>query len=677
MTTSFDHSRLHHRPTFIGLFALLTGLACGAVPAQAQSMDYGLLQHLFKGPVTTSATGTPQRVTDVPVNMIIVTADEIRRSGARDVPGVLRHVAGVDVVQWGADATDVSIRGYNQAYAARTLVLIDGRQVYADYYGFIPWSTLPVELGAIRQIEVVKGPNTALFGFNAAGGVINIITYNPRYDDTNSLSFRAGSQSLVDLSGVGTFRIGADSALRISGSYRTDGDFESRVPLLRPGASHLGNNHSAVDASAVFGFEQMEVVLELSHTHAKLTENSPNYVLQQSMYDTNSAELRLAADTSYGLLHLKAYSNWIDWNGSPEPTLGQFSLHNHVVVLDADDVISIGTDHTLRLAASYRHNTVNTTPIRGGEVYFDLLSTSAMWVWDIAPGLSLTNAVRLDHLMLNRSGFLPSWFPMTNADWERSLDEVSFNSGLVWNASHEDTVRLIASRGVQLPNLVELGALYMSAGGLTVMGSPNVNPTTVTNFEIAWDRAVPELAAKLQLSAFYQDTREISSVGGGGFLTSAGMIATPANIGSSKASGIELTAKGKFWGTWHWSIGYRWMTVKDDFIPAAQGGIDFVDFEHTVPKDLLKLGLGWASGPWEADVYLHAQSQTQGLRSATLSTVPVEIGAFSSADARIAYQITDWATLALSGSNLLQARQIQTAGPPVERQWFVTLTLQN
>jgi len=71
----------------------------GPSPLRAQSMDYGSLEQLFGEPVTTSATGSPQRVTEVPANMTIITADEIRRSGARDIPGVLRHVAGVDVMQ--------------------------------------------------------------------------------------------------------------------------------------------------------------------------------------------------------------------------------------------------------------------------------------------------------------------------------------------------------------------------------------------------------------------------------------------------------------------------------------------------------------------------------------------------------------------------------------------------
>ena len=101
-------------------------------------MDYGALEQLFKEPVTTSVNGSPERVSDVPATMEIITADEIRRSGTKDIPGVLRHAGGVDTQEWGNDNTDVSVRGYDQALAQRLLVLVDGRQVYADHYGYTP-----------------------------------------------------------------------------------------------------------------------------------------------------------------------------------------------------------------------------------------------------------------------------------------------------------------------------------------------------------------------------------------------------------------------------------------------------------------------------------------------------------------------------------------------------------
>ena len=118
----------------------------------------------------------------------IITADEIRRSAASDLSGVLKYRGGVEVWQHSLGSADVSVRGYNQGGTNRLLVLVNGRQVYLDHFGLVSWNSIPVELNEIRQIEIVKGPNTALFGFNAVGGVVNIVTYNPLLDDVDRVS---------------------------------------------------------------------------------------------------------------------------------------------------------------------------------------------------------------------------------------------------------------------------------------------------------------------------------------------------------------------------------------------------------------------------------------------------------------------------------------------------------
>ena len=222
-----NKSRMFHSFSARLAFASLAALA-GFVPqsAFAQTVDYGALEQLFGQAATTSATGSREHESDVPVNMQIVTA---RRSGAQDIPSVLKHVLSVDVMQWNSDNADVGIRGYDQSFSPRVLVLIDGRQVYADHYGYTPWQALPVELAAIRQIEVIKGPNAALFGFNAVNGVINIITYNPLYDDVNIASVTGGTQGMGQVSAVKTFKF-AGGGVRLSAGGRIDNDFSTVIP---------------------------------------------------------------------------------------------------------------------------------------------------------------------------------------------------------------------------------------------------------------------------------------------------------------------------------------------------------------------------------------------------------------------------------------------------------------
>ncbi|HEY6868885.1 MAG TPA: TonB-dependent receptor plug domain-containing protein, partial [Novosphingobium sp.] len=173
---------------------LLACAACFPQTVRAQAMNYGALEDLFGEPVTTTATGTPQRASEAPANMSIVTADDIRRSGSRNVPEILERIAGLEVLRTGLNAFDVGVRGYQQPMQPRMLVLIDGRQVFLDDYSRTDWSNLPLNIDDIRQIEVVKGAASALFGSNAASGVINIVTRSPQFDGGISVNTTLGTQ---------------------------------------------------------------------------------------------------------------------------------------------------------------------------------------------------------------------------------------------------------------------------------------------------------------------------------------------------------------------------------------------------------------------------------------------------------------------------------------------------
>ena len=95
-------------------------------------------------------------------------------------------------------------------------MLVDGRQVYLDDYGYVAWNDIPVQLDEIRQIEVVKGPASALFGFNAASGVINIVTYDPLLDKVNTATVSGGTQGYGQGDAVATQHFGTTAGVRVS-----------------------------------------------------------------------------------------------------------------------------------------------------------------------------------------------------------------------------------------------------------------------------------------------------------------------------------------------------------------------------------------------------------------------------------------------------------------------------
>jgi iron complex outermembrane receptor protein len=347
-----------------------------------------------------------------------------------------------------------------------------------------------------------------------------------------------------------------------------------------------------------------------------------------------------------------------------------------VSVAQLQDVFKIGTLSSLRAAVEYRDDSQQTTPIGGARVFYRVLSGSGMWQWSIAPRVTLTNALRFDDLRLGRDGPVPAVYPFSDSDWNRSLNEVSFNSGLVVHLNDRDTFRLGAARGVLLPNLINFGGLVLITPQAGLTGSPSLRPTVVTSYEMGWTRSLTVIPARLRINVFHEDTAAV--LRGTGELHQAGNFPyfLPGTVGNSHALGVEWALDGEFLESWRYGLNARWESVSDRFVTQAIRGTAVVDYEHVTPHGLFNASLGWVSGPWEIDGYLQYQSRTSGLipQIHALQAGLTPIPAFVEADARIGYALNRHITLAICGQNLTQSAQRQTSGPEVERRAFVTVT---
>lgn len=143
--------------------------------AQQAALDELSLEDLLEVKVLTIARKA-QRISDIPAAVTVVTAEDIRRSGARSIPDALRQVPGVEVAQVGAGRYAVSIRGFNGRFANALLVQLDGRSIYSPLFSGVFWESLNLMMEDIERIEVIRGPGAALWGANAVNGVINIVS---------------------------------------------------------------------------------------------------------------------------------------------------------------------------------------------------------------------------------------------------------------------------------------------------------------------------------------------------------------------------------------------------------------------------------------------------------------------------------------------------------------------
>ena len=149
-----------------------------------------------------------QPISQAPSNVYVITDEDILHSGAIDLPTVLRRVPGLEVMQTTGADFNVSARGDNQLLANKMLVLVDGRSIFVDTQAVVYWKAIPVTLPEIKRIEVLKGPASAVYGFNAFDGVINIITKSPQEMKGTTLQFGGGAFSTISSAAIHANTIG-------------------------------------------------------------------------------------------------------------------------------------------------------------------------------------------------------------------------------------------------------------------------------------------------------------------------------------------------------------------------------------------------------------------------------------------------------------------------------------
>ena len=655
-----------------------------ALPAFAQTLDYSTLEQVFHEPVTTSATGKPQRASDAPVNMVIVTQDDIRRSGAVTIPDVLQFVPGVDVRRYGLADAEVGIRGYDQPYNPRLLVLVNGRQVYFDDYGHVNWSTIPIQLEEIRQIEVIKGPNSALYGFNAVSGVINIITYDPLRDRVNTATVRGGTQNYLGASAVGTGQIGDSAGLRVSiGGFRAN-DF---APGAIPATDAASRQDPLVGAFNIDGrvllAPAVEAYVEGSMSDSRVAEKQFQGAFDTSFTRTNSLRAGITADTAIGLLSLSAYRNGQQVSISTAAPIGVANWVNEsVYVVQASDLVKLGTDNSLRFALEYRNNAATAPGFLQGTIGYGVYAASLMWNWQITPELSLTNAIRVDDLYLRYSGMPAAGTGFTVADYNHASFIVpSFNSGLVYNLTEQDTLRLMLARGVQLPSLVDFGLQFPFATvGPVVAGNPDIHPSTIDSIELDYDRALPAIDSSLRVALFAQRNQDLISqpfavppiIGPTGL-----PVLLAGNVGSSDAAGAEVGIKGQSTSGVRWQLSYAFVGTTDSTVLNRNSLVtSAVDYAHSVPRNVAIAGVGYTRDRLEMDLLARWQSSYLDFQvgSNPLLLEPVEVQNHFALNARVGYRLTDNFTVAVTAQQFNNSRLLQTAGPPVERRIIAGIT---
>ena len=357
---------------------------------------------------------------------------------------------------------------------------------------------LPVEMNEIRQIEVVKGPNTSLFGFNAESGVINIITYSPLQDDVSMAEVKLGTQQHQEGSLIHTAKFD-NKALRIAaGGIQSDGfdrDEEPAGSSLADTDNSWRKRHIGVDGEWQIN-DTTNLRAEMQYLQGRQDAAIPygNYVsdpVQKTAYSLN-----LKKQSDYGLWDLHVYRNSDDYSATGSGA--RTGYYNDLYVVKASNLYKINTRHTVRAGLEFRDNEI-VGPMFGEDREFtsELIAPSLMWDWQVTDKLSWTNSIRYDNVEYERDGIgsfsttlNAGRTPLTTDDYDRTIEEFSFNSGLLYRIDPSQSVRFSASRGLHIPSLIELGSSNELQPGIGFEGLPGLEAERIMSYEIGYDKKI-------------------------------------------------------------------------------------------------------------------------------------------------------------------------------------------
>ncbi|HJT81348.1 MAG TPA: TonB-dependent receptor, partial [Chthoniobacterales bacterium] len=454
----------------------------------------------------TSVSKYPQKLSAAAAAVAVLTPDDLERSGVTNIPDALRLVPGLDVAQVDAHTWAISSRGFNDIFANKLLVLMDGRTLYTPLFSGVFWEVQDTFLQDIDRIEVVRGPGATLWGANAVNGVINVITKSAR-DTQGTLIFGGGGTEEL---GFGGARYGAkindETFIRIYAKYN------NRDSSLLP------NDTDADDAWDMFrsGFR-------LDWEPGK----ADSLTFQGDIYAGHEDEVYTVPTVAFPFAGIVASRD----NVAGGNLLGRWTERFSAT---SDITMQAYWDRTVRNSAVF-HETRDT-----GDIDFQHrfgLGEHQEVIWGLGYRVthddvenSLNVSLFPDSRTLNLySGFvqdditiLPDRLRLTIGSKFEHNDFTGFEiqpSGRIsWTPVQSQTVWGSISRAVRTPSIAEndlrlnpAPPIPVPPGTLTIFGNPAIDSEELIAYEIGY-RCQPFYQLTFDLSAFYNDYDKLRSI---------------------------------------------------------------------------------------------------------------------------------------------------------------------
>ncbi len=574
----------------------------------------------------------------------VVTSDDIGSFGSLVIPEALRYVPGLEVAQIDSHEWAVSARGSDSRYANLQLVLEDGRTIYSPFSGGVYWEVAGPPVEEIAQVEVIRGPGATVWGANAVGGVINIVTRSARKAQGAEVSVGGGSdQTWSTYAGYG-FQPGDHTWARIYGE------------VLQGGAGEMPNGQDAKDS-----WDVTRAGLSIEHDLSDFNRLTLQSEVSSGRFNDPSYYPQLVAPTQQiipsasRLTDAHVLGRWeLESPSDSKLTLQAFWSREEAGQFRddfADDTFDLDLTHQLKLGD--RQSVVWGGGVR--LVTYDLDGKVGVVFPDRHPRDEVANAFFQDEIEL-----VPRQLSLTVGTKIEHNNvtglELEPSARLTW-VEKEQTLWAAVSRSVHTPSVLERDIRYDAE----VIGAP---PTVVreiaeggtgNDVQISYElgyRVQPVAQLSLDATVFYNHLPYVQAYQVGAPFAEATPapfhFVLPLQFGKQglrgESHGAELSLQWTPRDNWRWFADYSYLGESLDTMPGL------VPFGPLSPRS--RLGI---RSTFDFSSRLRVDA---GVRY--VSAMPgTQVAGYLVGDLRLAWRPTDQWEFSLVGQNLLDSPHLE------------------
>ncbi len=594
------------------------------------------LEELFNIEVI-SVSKKPEQLSAIPASVFVVTAEDIRRSGARSIPEALRNIPGIEVARVDARQYAITAHGFNGTTSNKLLILMDGRSLYTPLFSGVFWDAQNTPMENIERIEVIRGPGATVWGANAVNGVINIITKNA-----------ADTQGYLLTSGVGNEEQGF-------GSLQWGGQIKENMSLRLYGQRF--NRDDSVFANGRQGMDQYHMEQGGFRLDWKAS-NDDAITFQGDIYGS-SADQRAADDITFsgGNLITKwthTYSQdsdlqivtYYDRTERDIPSLFGETLNTYDV--DLRHRFGLGSRHDFIWGLGYRYldNTVVNSP--------SLAFYPARLSQDVVTAFIEDQITLVENKLKLTLGSKFEYNYYSDFEYQPSIR-------LAWTPAPEHFIWGVVSRAVRTPSRIDQDFFIPGNPPFSFIGNSEYDSEKLYAYELGYKtRMHPKVTASL--STFYNTYDELRSA----------ETWTPTFLDNrlkGESYGIDIHAMYQALDWWRLISSYSFFALQ---LHTENGSRDITseNVEGDSPQNQYSL-----TSRMDLPYHLEFDSTIRYVDSLPNQNVPP----YTAFDVRIGYKYSKNLEISLVGMNLLDPQHPEFGAPnnrrEVQRSIYGKLTL--